>query len=339
MQENPLVSVVVPVYKVEKYIARCIESILAQTHSNLELILVDDGSPDQSGVICDEYAAKDGRIKVIHIPNRGVSHARNMGLDNTNGDYLFFVDSDDWIEPCHIEKLLPVGDEDLVYGGTKLFRNGVLFDERIPSEYVAVRKEWVSDYSSFLRSGRNIFFIHPCYRLKVIREKCLRFDTAISCGEDGMFNVMFLKYCQKIRYSPTSTYCYEDGDDTSESLSHRFRPHYIESEIVCSRAVEDMTQKNEYVVRWRNWHGIFRHYQKWLSFDGGIHRKESKKAIKKAYKETYFRESIPYMRNYGTLDQKVETYFMRYWLHPLYKPCYLVLTLMSRVYRLIVHKR
>lgn len=328
---NPLVSVVVPVYNVEKYIARCIESILNQTHENLELLLVDDGSPDRSGAICDEYAQKDNRIQVFHTPNGGVSRARNVGLDHASGEYLMFVDSDDWVEECHVEKLLPIGDEDLVYGGTKLHRNAVLFDERKPSAYVATRDEWTQNYSDFLSRGLNIFFIHPCYRLSLIREHNLRFVTDIHCGEDGMFNVMFLKYCRKIRYSDTSTYCYEDGDDTSNSLSHRFRPQYIDSEIVCCKATEDMTQKAEYLVRWRSWQGIFRHYRKWLTFNQGEHRAEAKQLIRRCYKTEYFRESIPYMRKNGSLDQKVETFFMRAWLHPMYKPFYSVIIALSKI--------
>jgi glycosyltransferase involved in cell wall biosynthesis len=299
---------------------------------------VDDGSPDRSGEICDEYALKDQRISVIHTPNRGASHARNTGLEHASGEYLFFVDSDDWVEENHIETLLPVDGEDLVYGGTKLFRNAVLFDVRTPNHYVALRDEWVLDYSDFLQRGLQIHFIHPCYRFSVIRDHNLRFNTTIHCDEDGTFNVTFLKYCRKVRYSATSTYCYEDGDDTSDSLSHRFRPNDISGKIVLSRAVEDMTGRTEYLVRWRCWQGILKHYKKWLTFRKGIHRKESKRAMKKAYKTEYFRESIPYMRKNGSLDQRVETYFMRYWLHPFYKPFYSGIVALSRVKRLIVRR-
>ncbi len=94
-----LISVIVPVYNVENYLSKCIDSILAQTYTNLEIILVDDGSPDNCGKICDEYAKKDSRIKVIHQENGGLSAARNAGLDTATGDYIGFVDSDDYIEP------------------------------------------------------------------------------------------------------------------------------------------------------------------------------------------------------------------------------------------------
>ena len=92
------ISVIVPVYNVEKYLARCVDSILAQSYQNLEVILVDDGSQDNSGNICDEYAAKDNRIRVIHKENGGLSSARNAGIDAASGEYITFVDSDDWIE-------------------------------------------------------------------------------------------------------------------------------------------------------------------------------------------------------------------------------------------------
>lgn len=102
---NSLISVIVPVYKVEKYLHKCVDSILAQTYTNLEIILVDDGSPDNCGRICDEYAAKDSRIKVIHQENGGQSVARNNGVTCAEGEYVSFIDSDDYIEPTYIESL------------------------------------------------------------------------------------------------------------------------------------------------------------------------------------------------------------------------------------------
>ena len=102
---NELVSIIVPVYNVEKYIKKCVDSLITQTYSNLEIILVNDGSPDNSGKICDEYAQSDSRIKVIHKANGGLSDARNTGIDIAEGQYIFFLDSDDWIDCQCIEKL------------------------------------------------------------------------------------------------------------------------------------------------------------------------------------------------------------------------------------------
>ena len=106
-----MVSIIVPVYKVESYLPQCIESIINQTYPNLEIILIDDGSPDACGKICDEYAKQDKRIKVFHKQNGGLSDARNYGVARASGEYLSFVDSDDWIEPDMFEVLVKVADD------------------------------------------------------------------------------------------------------------------------------------------------------------------------------------------------------------------------------------
>lgn len=122
-----LISVIVPVYKVEKYLKKCVNSILTQTYSKLEIILVDDGSPDNCGVLCDEYALKDDRIKVIHQENKGLSAARNTGIDASHGDYLCFVDSDDLVTPDYCQvlyDLLKDNDYDFSVCGVCRFEDG-----------------------------------------------------------------------------------------------------------------------------------------------------------------------------------------------------------------------
>ena len=104
---NQLISVIVPVYKVEQYLDRCVQSVVNQTYKNLEIILVDDGSPDNCPAMCDAWAEKDSRIRVNHKENGGVSSARNTGLDTATGDYITFVEADDWIESDMLEFLLP----------------------------------------------------------------------------------------------------------------------------------------------------------------------------------------------------------------------------------------
>lgn len=108
----PMVSIIMPVYNVEKYIRGSIDSVLAQTYTDFELIIVDDGSPDYSPQICDEYASKNNRIRVIHKLNGGLSSARNTGVDHANGKYILFIDSDDTIEPDLLEKVVPVAEKE-----------------------------------------------------------------------------------------------------------------------------------------------------------------------------------------------------------------------------------
>ena len=109
--ENKLVSIIIPVYNVEKYIKKCLDTVLCQSHHNLEIILVDDGSSDASGIICDEYAQKDKRVKVIHKENEGVSVARNTGIDIATGEYICFSDADDYLQLDYVEYLLKIANE------------------------------------------------------------------------------------------------------------------------------------------------------------------------------------------------------------------------------------
>lgn len=108
---NPLISIIVPIYRVEDYLRRCVDSLLAQTYENLEIVLVDDGSPDKCPAICDEYARRDERVRVIHQKNAGLSGARNSGIDAAKGEYLAFVDSDDYVAPDFIEALYGLAKE------------------------------------------------------------------------------------------------------------------------------------------------------------------------------------------------------------------------------------
>lgn len=124
---SPMISVIVPIYNVENYIHQCLDSIVSQTYEDIEIILVDDGSPDHCGEICEEYAKKDSRIIVIHQENGGLSAARNTGLDIAHGEYIMFVDSDDWVEPTFCEKALEMIQkhqvEMVIFGYTSIYKN------------------------------------------------------------------------------------------------------------------------------------------------------------------------------------------------------------------------
>ena len=329
------VTVVVPVYNVEKYIGRCIESILSQTHTNFELILVDDGSPDNSGVICDAFAKKDNRITVIHQENGGVSKARNVGLDLAKGKYLFFVDSDDWIEPNHIECMLPCCGEDMVYGGLKFYKNSQFIKNHSIPNVIVERDEWLKGYDTIHSRGLTITFISGCYNMDIIRNNNLRFDVTLDISEDGLFNLEYMKRCQKIRYSDICTYCYEDGDDSSTSLSHKYQPKRLQAEEIKCLKTEEVTGLKEYSIRWFLWNGAILHYRKWLSFNSGEHREEAKIKLKEAYASPYFRECIPYIRRHGSLDQRIESFFMQSWLHPMFKPIYSIVILLSNTKRFL----
>lgn len=142
---NPLISVIVPIYNVEPYIDKCINSIINQNYKELEIILVDDGSPDNCGKICDEYAEKDLRIKVIHKKNGGLSSARNAGLEIARGEYIGFVDSDDYIEPFMYDKLLEaLLDQDCplaICGTAYVFENGKRIEKTRAGDIIVMNFE------------------------------------------------------------------------------------------------------------------------------------------------------------------------------------------------------
>lgn len=190
-----LVTVIIPVYNTENYLSKCIESVISQTHTNLQILLINDGSTDKSAYICDEYAKKDSRITVIHKSNTGVSDARNEGLKNADGNFITFVDSDDYIEPEYIETLIKY-DADVVVAHP--YYEGYL------NIYELINKLTELDG-----------FKGPCeklYRKNAIEG--ILFKSGIRIGEDILFNlevlsliknVQYIKYCgYKIRNNPDS---------------------------------------------------------------------------------------------------------------------------------------
>lgn len=187
----PEVSVIVPVYGVEKYIDKCIKSIIDQSFKAWELILIDDGSPDQSGAICDKYAEKDQRIKVIHSENNGVSHARNIGLDNAKGRYVVFVDSDDWVNPSYLQNLIErsSADDTVVYGNVindySDQRNSVVSFSYEDGQNINLDND--VDLIVKYRLPENGFPIAKLFSREIIEQYKLRFDETLSYHEDHLF--------------------------------------------------------------------------------------------------------------------------------------------------------
>lgn len=181
----PQLSVIVPVYRVLPYLSKCIDSILAQTFTDFELILVDDGSPDRCGAICDEYAAKDDRIVVIHQKNAGVSAARNAGLDIAQGRYLSFIDSDDWIDPNMFRLML----ESLWQHNADLVACGIQYwDSHESLLYRKTQDSFSLDRHSVLQKlfGQASSFGLGCCNKIFLRERIsdLRFPIGIPFSED-----------------------------------------------------------------------------------------------------------------------------------------------------------
>lgn len=189
------ISVIVPIYNAEKTLRRCVDALLKQTYRNVEIILVDDGSKDHSLEICQQYAAQDNRVKVLHKPNGGVSSARNAGLDIAAGEFIMFCDSDDWAEPEWCEELISHYEPDcLVICGNYVEGEQPYFPYEVCSKREIERYPKTEFYKLKLR-----FFTSPwnkIYEARVIRENEIRFDVHISNGEDYLFNLQYLNCIQ-----------------------------------------------------------------------------------------------------------------------------------------------
>ncbi len=208
---EPLVSIVVPVYKVEKYLARCVESLVNQSLHDIEIILVDDGSPDQSGKMCDQFAAKDSRIKTVHKENGGLSSARNAGMKEARGKYIGFVDSDDDVELNMYERLAQTAEEhhvDFVMADYKrINRNTSSYVKtlNIDSGYYD-RQKIENDIFPALIMGENIDYgpllsvWHCLYRREFLQKHNFMFDEEVRWSEDNIFSAVMGYYCQSFFY-------------------------------------------------------------------------------------------------------------------------------------------
>lgn len=202
---KPLISIIVPVYNVEKYLSKCLDSLVNQTYENIEIVCVDDGSIDSSGEICDEYAKKDARIKVIHKENGGLSDARNVGLETINGEYVMFIDSDDWIDKDTCDyciNTLKLYDVDLILWSyireyknnakpKRLFMNGSrYFDDQEIKEKIFLRCVGLNGVE--LRNVENMDSIVTAWGKLYKRDKInnIRFKATTEIGtEDALFNI------------------------------------------------------------------------------------------------------------------------------------------------------
>ena len=296
-----MLTLAIPVYNMEQYLPRCMETMLAQTCQDFEILLVDDGSTDNSGQMCDDYAAKHSDfIRVVHKENGGLSSARNAGIDAAKGKYIIFPDPDDWVEPDYVEKLLEYRqqfDADLVCTGYFVDTE----NNCIPAK---------QDHPPMAFSGteaRKALLLPPqmggfawnkLYRLDIIREHSLRFLDDVGITEDLDFAYRYLAFCQTVCFAPSArTYHYfqRDGAATRSGFSQRKLDslHTYEKIIDdCQRTMPDLAQAAEDEICTTAVNLI------WMYQNSKIEDTESKKILLRR-----IRENLPaYLRGkrYGT---------------------------------------
>lgn len=213
MLNNTLVSVIVPVYNAEAYLEKCIDSILAQTFKRLEVVIVNDGSSDNSRIIIEQYAATDERIIFIDGPNEGVSAARNKGLDQASGEFITFVDADDWIEPDMYESLVGEAcnnNADWVICDVIVEKNLAERRKRLNllNETVEVSVDPKSAMSNLMRFKYDNANWNKLYRRSIIEENLLRFEPKMGVGEDLLFNCCYILFVSRLQLIGAAFYHY-----------------------------------------------------------------------------------------------------------------------------------
>lgn len=228
--QDILLSVAVPVYNVEQYLNQCVDSILCQTYTHLELILVNDGSTDRSGEICEEYAKLDARVHVINQENRGAASARRRAAERATGQYIVFIDSDDYIEEDYLEKMIcAVNGCDLVTSGYFIDQDCKKFDKIKQGIYAAgTQMEYIIDNMIIYQCGRErgltAYIFNKLYRTDYARKVFLEINPKVYWGEDSEFLYRYILQCQSVCVTDICGYHYCTRE---QSIVHRRHMDYL----------------------------------------------------------------------------------------------------------------
>lgn len=229
-----MISIIAPVYNVEKYIRRCIDSIIGQTYKDWELLLVDDGSPDKSADICDKYALKDPRIKVFHKVNGGVSSARNLGLAEATGEYITFIDTDDWFD-CHC---LDICNKEIHSNNLDVFQFRC---KKVNSSGIVIRYDKrgntnVCDPEGFIEECMNFGLQYTVWcsviRTSILKENHICFDERMAYNEDNKFFLEAMLASARIKASDVILYNYFDNDQGAMK-NYRFDKLFVSDYLFC----------------------------------------------------------------------------------------------------------
>lgn len=237
MNTQPLISIIIPVYNAEKYLTACIDSVLVQTYANIEVILVNDGSKDSSGKICDTYKSQDTRVKVIHLENGGVSRARNIGINTCTGDYLCFIDADDSITPDYIHDFMESIEDDInIYiQGTRIIQK----DNTV--NIVLYRKNGIQSINEIFVNNnlcKHGYAHGKMYRSSLIKNHKIQFPQDLKFAEDLLFILECLTYTDKIKYLKKAGYNYfiREGNASSKEYS-------LQTEFKCWKCFYNLIDK------------------------------------------------------------------------------------------------
>lgn len=262
---NPIVSIITPVYKVVNCLPKCIESVISQTFTEWEMILVDDGSPDRSGEICDEYALRDSRIKVLHKKNGGPSSARNLGIEHAQGKYIWFIDSDDWIEQGALSSIFNVMDNsnaDVCFFCLNPRSNS---EVQIPFDFKSIvgnnvdgihyvgRQECAKAFVEIEMSAGMGWTWNKWFKKSIIDENHIRFDTRFAIQEDHLFTLSYLLHVNHVIITDYAPYNYVMQSGTLLTRKYSFENTKMRNEAMYEarcKLCESLMINNLKYVKW-----------------------------------------------------------------------------------------
>lgn len=298
-----LISVIIPIYNVEAYLDECIASVIAQTYSNLEIILVDDGSPDNCPQMCDEWAAKDSRIRVIHKENGGLSDARNAGIDIATGEYIAFVDSDDWIEPemyeimlaalknenadicacnilsCFPDRICPWGCQEYAVGEPERFLEMIYSDTSFPvAAWNKLYPRWMWEDIRF-PVGKICEDAFTTYRLVHSAKRIVQIPEALYCYRIRENSIMTSAFrLQRMDEEEAWRVNYEFIRENYPNLQKRAFDFYLQKVNILIHAISK-EQREEFAVQYRFLRNILKKYLTYILFASGLGLKQRVKFL------------------------------------------------------------
>lgn len=315
--DEELISVIVPVYNVEKYLRQCVDSIINQSYKNLQIILIDDGSKDKSGKICDEYAKKDKRIEVIHKENAGVSAARNTGLDNAKGEWVTFIDSDDWIEKnfcCVLYKKAIEEEADIVL---------CEYNRRIEKNIDRIEltsKEEIINSGMHLQNALTPQTGCGYCTMKLIKKSIIkdRFDESLEVAEDALFSIQLSNKLNKEVILRKALYNYRMNRESAvKRYDEKYPQKYLKAIKKIRRYLEEQHSEKETI---QNYHNFVAYHVMLIAVNYCYHPENKQKhkllILKKVCEQEDFKDGIEKSNYDGlSLTRKITLFTLKHKLY------------------------
>lgn len=309
----PEISVIVPVFRVEKYIEKCIQSLQKQTFSDFEIILIDDGSDDQSGSLCDLAAQNDSRILVIHQKNAGVSAARNSGIQIAKGNYIVFVDSDDYVSDTYLENLMSAAvTSDYVATGCYVQKPDMRWEKWSNHENKLTLNQIIQEPEKIKDVPMGMIYARR-YKRSIIQDNAIRFDETIKRGEDVLFNIHYLKVCKEIEIVDVNDYsvCHRN-DSATACINFNYFRWSMKSAVAFGTIIgEDNDIFRGHI--WNNAMTVCDHYFRAATETSFRTKLKMISALYEVCANRYVRKSLPYARKQ---DSRKKAFMVQFYLYP-----------------------